>query len=203
MIVYLERPTCCGKSTLAKILSSSGVLPGISVSVVAQSLVTGYDEVTQRRHMARDEQKCAEAKNRPGDQLILVDRSFISTVVYNLTRAEVAAKYDPTPILTWWLRGLGSTLIRPDAYMYFEADLDACVTRANSIRDASVHNLWTREARRISDWYDILFRGVESSVMVLRLDARGNIATVVERAVSMLAEAVCVFRAGASGACHG
>lgn len=186
MIVYVEGPTCSGKTSVIKGLAKLQSLLDLHVTVVQQVDVLQSDLEDQILHMRRDEHKCLIAKQQPKSHLVLVDRSYLSTLVYNLTRAEVTVGYSAEPVVIWWLKELGTALTRPDVYLYIKADLNKCFLRAHRKRPQNSDNVWLHEMRRTVAWYERLFAGAESGIPVIQLNGSESLSKMIESAAFTL-----------------
>ena len=168
-VVHVEGQSCAGKSTIIRKICDHDS----NFSSVVRSLEYGVSDPTQYLHMKHDERKFALAAASK-TRITLIDRGYVSTLVYSLVRGETDSRFDPTPVLRWYLESIRRNFAPPDAYVFVDTPIEVCRQRARLQRSHSSHNVWLHHPERVAHWYKHLFAGVEQHIPLIVVDGTGG-----------------------------
>ena len=165
MIVYFEGLSCAGKTTLIEAFPEAGT----------RKICKPFSRQSQRRDLEfflkADEYKCIMARNST-EPLVLVDRGYISTLVYFTVKHELSSdNQDKYMAYEWFIEKMGDgTLVRPDMYVFVDTPLQICKQRWQGTTRDTTDNVWVHAPERCLHWYRILFRSLEYRVPIHRID---------------------------------
>jgi thymidylate kinase len=180
VIVYFEGLRCSGKTTLIEAYNRSGV-------VRIMRLLPKVDRRLQETDfMKQDEQKCALASREAVDRLVLVDRCYLSTLLYNTVRQEDTPSFSAWPVYEWLIDHLGTTLKRPDMYVFIDTPIEICRTRAESSRRTIRDDLWLKYPQRMQELYWRLFEVFEHGTPIHVMDGRQDISSLMRELDKLL-----------------
>jgi len=163
-LIVVEGLSCSGKSTLVDYIASTN-----NCVRVARAIPQDLPNPTPEYFMRNDEAKYAVAKNCPG--LVLMDRGFLSTLVFYTVMEEVTPGFSGNKVKRWVEENLGKTIRRPDYYVYIDIPPEVSRERARQIgRPFDKRNLWMTHTERMKSQYEQYLRSLEADVPIIRLD---------------------------------
>ncbi len=163
-LIIFEGLSCAGKSTLVDHIASIN-----RYICVARTIPRDLPNPTPEYFMRNDEVKYAAAKNCPG--IVLMDRGFLSTLVFYTVMEEVTPGFSGNKVKRWVEESLGKTIRRPDYYVYIDIPPEVSKERARQIgRPFDKRNLWMTHTERMKSQYEQYLGGLEADVPIIRLD---------------------------------
>lgn len=162
--VFLEGPSCSGKTTALKAISSA------DVAKIYKQWPADIKNPTTEFFLERDEDKLRRARATP-EFLKVVDRSYLSTLTFYAVLDEQEG-ISAAPVYRWFINEMGNTLYRPDGYIFFDVPAEVSIKRAeDGQRKIDKNNMWLRFPDRINYWYGKLLAVLEPSTQIYRIDA--------------------------------
>ena len=153
-LIIFEGIPGVGKTTLTKDIAQSfrGTRIGEIITEENHDIPTeGLVVDSQEYFFRNDERKYALARKAAPSALVVMDRSYLSTVVYNL------CSNDPSRIAEAlaWKEALEKSTTEPTAYIYLRMHPDLCFSRKGRQRNNS-RDLWTFDENlvRTQQFYD-------------------------------------------------
>lgn len=174
MIICLEGLSCAGKTTLIKNYKKKHN----EVFCLFKDLPINLDNPSPDVFLRHEERKSEVIKKHPSNQLLLVDRYYLSTLVFYTVLEEVNSSFSTHEIYKWLINKLGTTIKRPDCYIYVNISPELSLRRACDIRKNNNLNMWTYAPERIHYWYQRLFSVFEYNTEIYNLDATKDLNTV-------------------------
>jgi thymidylate kinase len=184
MIIYFEGFRCSGKTTLIENCNGDNIVR------ILRTLPKGKVDLTPVDFMRQDEQKCQLAFSQPKSKLVLVDRCYLSTVLYYTVMQEENPGFSAWPVYEWLIKNLGIKLYRPDLYIFLNTPIDVCLERIKQSRTLKPNDLWAKSPEKILYWYKRLFTVFEFGVPFYELDGEGDKGEVAIRFGSLLSQIV-------------
>lgn len=169
MIIYFEGLCGVGKSTLINNYSKK------NTHKIPQFIKNPDELFDDYACMQNDELKSKQAKENK-DKVVLVDRGYLSTLVYGLVRYKVSNKVERFDhIAEWLLSNLDSTLVRPDIYIWIDAPNEVCMKRVIADSRLLPDSYWYKDIDAARFWYRKLFNTLEKEVPLYMLDGKLSI----------------------------
>ncbi len=167
MIVVCEGLSCCGKTTLIEGCSVSGVV------AVRKKLPRYIENPRVELFLQHDESKLHAAMEASSTgKMALVDRGYLSTLVFYSAMADITPNFSPWLVYRWLLQSLGASFFRPDHYIFIDIPVALSLERALKVRPLDDKaNVWLQAPNRVLYWYERLFATIEHGVPVHSLDA--------------------------------
>lgn len=158
--VFVEGPSCSGKSTILRGIESPTLLPiykkWVSASIFSRQYFLERDEdKLTRAQVAKESNRYAEA--------VMVDRGYLSTLVFYHVLQEQRG-IPVYPVLEWFITNIGETLYRPDAYVFVDVPPSITLKRAQTARKVDDNNMWLLFPDRIQYWYEKLYVAFEAGI---------------------------------------
>lgn len=180
-MVFFEGLSCSGKSTLLQTVASNRF-----ASIFKQWLPNS--QPTLEFFLERDEDKLARARAVSGYEAVLVDRGYLSTLVFYQVLQEQRG-IPSVAVLNWFINNLGDKLYRPDFYVFVDVPPEVSLQRARKARNLDENNMWLHFPKRIQYWYERLYEVFESGTPKHHLDGTlppDTLSTEFERLMSQL-----------------
>lgn len=168
MIIYVEGISCAGKSTFIKAITDSGNnINKINEwpDIVDNSI--SIDEFCRRN----DEQKNKTAQELGKNEIVLVDRSYASTLAYNFIQFEHRKSQEYLKSLSWFLKSkTKGSLVSPDLYIIISVDGKTSIKRAKELERYNKNIAWYINPELGSWYYRHFIKLFEPNIPVLELD---------------------------------
>ena len=180
MIIYAEGLSGAGKTTLLKSITENDnalVVPEFIGQYEYISKLDKKDAMKQLNAqicMENDEAKSTEAKRlSTNDNFVFVDRSYMSTLVYETSKEFMSQHIHPAKPVWDWYRKSAKKLIKPDLYLLIHAPSNDIIIRwgkAPEILDNSVDSdAWHEDHHFVRFMYDYCF-AFEKDVPIMAFD---------------------------------
>lgn len=178
MIIYVEGLSGSGKTTLLKSIKNNKALV-VSEFIGEYGYISQLDnkeamkQLTAQICMKNDEAKSAEAtKLNSEDTFVFVDRSYMSTLVYETSKEFMKKhKYSSIPVWDWYRNFIN--LIKPDLYVLIHAPSNDIITRWGKAPDISNNSLdedaWHKDHHFVRFMYDYCF-AFEREIPIMEFD---------------------------------
>lgn len=169
MIIFFEGLSGAGKTTLIKEFKADNVIK-------IPEFINEPDELFDDYACMKNDIAKSELAKKNRSEIVLVDRGYLSTLVYGLVRYKVTngqERFDH--IVDWLLKNLNSKLIRPDIYIWVDASNRVCLNRADSNKRILPQNFWYRDLDEARLCYRRLFNIIENDVPVYNFDGEDNL----------------------------
>lgn len=165
MIIYFEGLSGVGKSSLIDQYPQAA-----NIIKIPQFLEEPDNIFNDGACMLNDERKAALAKaNRC--KTVLVDRGYLSTLVYGIARAHATGgKESYAAILEWVLENMDGKLVRPDIYVFVDTDNQTCFDRALADNRVLPESYWYKDLDDLRFWYKKLFTTLEKDIPVYHIN---------------------------------
>jgi thymidylate kinase len=163
MVIYFEGLSGVGKTTLINNYKSDNDL------IIPEFIDKPKDIYSDKLCMLNDESKSKIAYNN-NSKLVLVDRSYISTLVYSLTREVLDKNYSSHPLILWLINNLNIKLHKPDLFIMVDAPNEVCIERATKEGRVDSRNFWYSDLDLSRSIYNQLFKVFMPDVKVFKLD---------------------------------
>jgi len=182
MIVYFEGICGVGKTTLIE------KYPDKRTKKIPQFINCPGDLINDTVCMKNDELKSQLAfKNR--DKIVLVDRGYLSTLIYGLVRYQVTSHRERFDYLMEWLfLNLGSKLIRPDIYVWIDASNEVCMRRVEADNRFLPNSYWYKDVDQARFWYRVLFNTLEKGIPLYELDGENSLEANINKLTKIINE---------------
>ena len=169
-VVCFEGISCCGKSTLIDGLAS----PDRGIEVVRFQVPRDLKDPTPEYFLANDMEKLKKAA-RVNGQVALLDRAYVSTLVFYTVLSEINPGFDVFPLYRWFFENVERNFSRPDHYFFVHIPPELSITRSRGIRPFNENNVWLKAPDRAVYWYERLFASLEKSVPLTILDGTKSV----------------------------
>ncbi len=196
MIIVFEGLPGCGKSTVARDVASRVqncvIMPEVSESAasrgfeVADRTSIGTESWFLTQYYTRD----AEAvRLRDAGKTVIEDRNYASSLAFGF--ANFVASSNPSFFMhfpSYVVNKAMGTLVRPDAYIFFEIPVSESVERQGS-REELTEELRTRNIKVLKDcekFYRAFFAILEPDVPLYEVDATQPMESVLEDVLGIL-----------------
>jgi thymidylate kinase len=196
MIIVFEGLPGCGKSTVAREVASRVqncvIMPEVSASAaskgfeVADRTSIGTESWFLTQYYTRD----AEAiRLRDEGKTVIEDRNYASSLAFGF--ANFVASSNPSFFMhfpSYVVNKAMGTLVRPDAYIFFETPVSESVKRQGS-REELTEELRTRNIKVLEDcekFYRVFFAILEPDVPLYKVDATQPMESVLEEVLGIL-----------------
>lgn len=168
MIIYIEGISCAGKSTLIKAItdSHSDIKKINEWPDVVDNSIT-IDEFCR----LNDEQKNSTAQKFDKKGVVLVDRSYASTLAYNFIQFVHDKSQEYLKSISWFLKSKSEgKLISPDLYVLISVDKKTSIKRAKELGRYNQNIAWYIDPELGTQYYRDFFKLMEPGVPVLELN---------------------------------
>lgn len=188
MIIYVEGLACAGKTTLMKYLKKYSYLNN-NIKIIPELPSLYYKKKDRLDGICRnnDEKKCkaAEELSKKGF-IVLVDRSYISTLAYNYIQFRIHKSSEYPRSLRWYFNGINSSiLVKPKAYIYVSVPIREIKKRFELLNklNENKYNLskaWFISPRLGEKFYKSFFDLIEPDIPVIQINGLENLHTQME-----------------------
>ncbi len=168
MIIYFEGISCAGKSTIIDALKSK-----LPAAVSISELPDDYKKHKNLDDFCRynDERKSRTAKKLSKETpVVLVDRGYASTMVYNFIQYQLGLSSEYIKTLKWYVENIGRKLLKPDLYVYIKIKDKTAIKRAKSLNRFSKTIAWYNNPKIGSEFYESFFKMFEPEVPLIVID---------------------------------
>lgn len=166
MIIYFEGLCGVGKTTLIEEYAKSRK----NVKIIPQFIAEPDNLFDDVACMKNDELKSKLAYDNK-EKIVLMDRGYLSTLVYGLVRYQVTDKHESFDhISEWLLTNLNSKLIRPDIYIWVDTPNNVCMRRVYNDNRMLPDSYWYKDLDAVRTYYKKLFKSLESTVPLFKLN---------------------------------
>jgi thymidylate kinase len=163
-LIIFEGLSCSGKSSLIDRIAST-----LDCACIARSIPRDLPNPTPEYFMQNDELKYAMVESCQG--LVLMDRGFLSTLVFYTVMEEVKPGFVGNKVKKWVKDSLGKTIQRPDYYVYVDIPSEVSRERARNLgRPFDYRNLWMTHTEQMKKQYETYLGTLEINVPLFRLD---------------------------------
>ena len=119
--------------------------------------------------MQNDEIKFAKTKDCSGT--ILMDRGYLSTLVFYTTMEEIRQDGSGFKVKGWVEKNIGKTIFKPDYYIFIDVPPEISRERAKiNGRPFDERNLWMTHTDKMLFQYEQYLSTIEADVPLVRLD---------------------------------
>lgn len=169
MIIYIEGLSGVGKSTLIQEFKREDVFKVPEYISKPENI---YNDLTC---MKNDESKIDLALKN-SNKVVLVDRGYLSTLVYGMVRYELTGRKERVDhIFEWIIKEMDKKLKRPDMYIWIDTPNDICLERAKKVNEIPENDYWYKDLDLNRYWYIRFFETIERDVPLHKLDGTKSI----------------------------
>lgn len=169
MIIYFEGLSGAGKSTIIDSIQLENLVK------IPEFINKPTNIFSDKVCMLNDEAKSREAKKNK-NQLVFVDRGYLSTLVYGMIRYdETKGKDRYDHILSWLINNKGGKLVEPDMYIWIDTKDVICMERAVSKARVLPENYWYKNLPKTRFYYQYLFQTIEHKIPLYKLNGSDSV----------------------------
>lgn len=170
MIIYFEGLSCSGKTSLINYLTKE-FNNCISVPELPQDYY-GQKKISTDFCRDNDQRKCVDALEADNEErLVLVDRSYVSTIVYEFIQFGSDCKNQYKDTLRWYFKNiLNKKLIKPHVYVYLSIDKETALERSKALNRFTTKFAWYINPQLGIDFYRAFFNFFEPEIPVIVID---------------------------------
>lgn len=169
MIIFFEGLSGAGKTILIKEFKTKNVIK-------IPEFINEPNELFDDYACMKNDIVKSELAKQNRNEIVLVDRGYLSTLVYGLVRYKVTngrERFDH--IVYWLLKNLNSKLIRPDIYIWVDASNQVCLNRANLNKRVLPQNFWYKDLDEARLCYKRLFNTIEKDIPLYNINGEDNL----------------------------
>lgn len=144
---------------------------------------------TPEYFLANDMEKLKKAA-RVNGQVALLDRAYVSTLVFYTVLSEINPGFDVFPLYRWFFENVERNFSRPDHYFFVHIPPELSITRSRGIRPFNENNVWLKAPDRAVYWYERLFASLEKSVPLTILDGTKSVGLLLDDAKKELGKII-------------
>lgn len=177
MIIYFEGLSCAGKSTLINYLQESSefvlAIPELPLKLL------NHKKITTSFCRLNDQRKCLKAKESDQEnRLTLVDRGYLSTIVYSYIQYQNKEDNEYLENLTWYMKNIhNGKLKKPHVYVYIYIDKETALQRSKQLNRFTKKFAWYIDPQSAIDCYSYFFKYIEPDVPLILIDGTQDIVT--------------------------
>lgn len=174
MIVFFEGVACAGKTSLIKRIRETSKKELFCI----EELPNGYEISVDKNKfcMDNDENKCQSALKNTKNKIVLVDRGYLSTIVYNYIeyKFDISEEYFNT--ISWYFESIANRkLVKPDLYVYINLDKKTAIHRAKKLGRFAKGIAWFYGPKTANIYYKNFFKYFEPEIPILELSGNHQI----------------------------
>lgn len=171
MVIHFEGLSGAGKTTILSFLEKKGY------SIVPEFVLKHHNEINLEICKKNDITKCIIAKKlTKNSDFVLVDRGYMSTLVYETTKEQVLGDKYQSNIKSWYCENINLTLIKPDLYLYIDVSINKMKERIEKRNTVFIkEDYWLLHPNLIHENYMDFFKTVEPDIPVEKISNEKNI----------------------------